>query len=343
MAGDVMKKTMIAAVAVVIILLIAGAYVALSMSTPNDGDDNGPDNNNNNNNNNNTNNTTDPTNTTTPNTIDLGYQTLNITFPASLGTADPKVALSVSYPGQGVNGYTYNRSQTYRFQIQSTPAAGYSGDVLIRVFAELTDPVDEIDPQNIIITNATGRVVDWTADTRIGDYTNKIVISGDLGAFRTNGNATDNRTFDVRLNYVGNFTLTFQAFDLNTSAVLSAPTVAGPMYAPIKGSLSVLAKGGQWITNENGTYYRVLVNVTNNWNIRHTVYASGFVLTNGTAVDFNVNDTATAFDSQQLIPLGGTTQVWLYFDATGTSNEFTLKYHDQVTGEDYNVPLPQVG
>jgi hypothetical protein len=333
-----MKKTVIAAIAVVIILVAAGAYVALSMNTPSDdGDDDGTDNNNNNNNNN-TNNTNNSTNTTTLNTMDLGDRTLNITFPASLGTT-PKVNLAVTYPGQNDNGYTYNRSQTYRFQIASTPASGYSGDVLIRMFAELSDPVDEIDPQNLIVTNATGRVLDWTPDTRVGEVVNHIVISGDLGAFRTNGNATDNRTFDVKFNYVGNFTLTFQAFDLNTSAALSSPTATDPMYVPIKGSLTVEALSGEWYTNANGTFFRVLVNITNNWNIRHTVYASGLVISNG-ANEFVANDTATSFDSQQLTPLGGTTQFLAYFDVTGNRADFTLQYRDSVSGQIVNVPLP---
>ncbi len=337
-----MKKTMIAAIVVVVILVIAGAFVALSMNSPrDDGKDNGSDNNNNDNNNNdnNSNNTTTPTNNTPLSTIDLGDQHLNITLPMSLGTAEQKVALSVSYPGKGVDSTTYNRNQTYRFQLQSTPVNGYSGDVLIRVFAELTDPVDEIDPQNLIITNATGKVVNWTSETRIGNYVNFVVISGDLGAFRTNGNATDNRTFDVTFNYVGNFTLTFQAFDLNDNAVLSAPTEAGPMYVPIKGSLSIVAKSIELYSNATGSWYRVLINVTNDWNIRHTVYASGFVIDN-TVSEFAVNDTATSFKSQQLIPLGGTTQFLAYFDVTGNPQDFTMEYRDPVSGETINVPLP---
>ncbi|MDW5561739.1 MAG: hypothetical protein SA339_00815 [Methanomassiliicoccus sp.] len=343
MASDVMKKTVIAAIAVVIVLLVAGAFVVLSMNTPSSsGKDDGKDddnNNNNNNNNNNTNNNTNPTNNTTPNTIDLGARTLNITFPASLGSAEPKVSLAVTYPGKGVADYTYNRSQSYHFQIASTPANGYSGDVLIRMFAELTDPVDEIDPQNLMVTNETGRVLDWTTATRVGQYTNYIVISGDLGAFRTNGNATDVRTFDVTLNYIGNFTLTFQAFDLNNNATLSEPTVAGPMYVPIKGSLSIHANSIEQYSNGTGEWYRVLINVTNNWNIRYTVYASGFVI-NNTVDEFAVNDTATAFNSQQLTPLGGTTQFLAYFDATGDRANFTMTYTDPVSGEVINVPLP---
>lgn len=339
MAGDVMKKNMIAAVAVVIIILIAGVIVALSMSTPGTkGNDDGSNDDNTDNSNNTTDNTT--SNTTTLSTTDLGDQHLNITFPKDLASAQSKVAISVTYPGKDVEGYNYTRAQTYRFQVQSTPASGYSGDVLIRVFAELTDAGDEIDPHNIAITNATGKAVSWTSDTRIGNYVNYVVLSGDLGAFRTNGNATDNRTFDVKLNYIGNFTLTFQAFDLNTSAALSAPTTAGPMYVPIKGSLSIQAKSLELFQNETGEWYRVLINVTNNWNIRHTVYASGFVL-NNTVDNFAVNDSATAFDSQQLIPLGGTSQFFVYFDATGNPADFTMKYVDPENSDTYVVGLPQ--
>lgn len=313
------------------------------MNTPSaKGDDNGSDNNNNNNNSNDTNNTNPTDNTKTLNTIDLGHQSLNVTFPRSLGSAQPKVSLAVTYPGQSDAASTYNRGQSYRFQITSTPAAGYSGDVTIRMFAELTDPKDEIDPQNLVVTNATGRVLDWTSDTRIGQQINYIVISSDLGAFRTNGNATDNRTFDVKFNYVGNFTLTFQAFDLNTNATLSAPTVAGPMYVPIKGTLMVSAGSGEWRTNENGTFFLVLVNVTNNWNIRHTVYASDLYLSNLTAT-VHVNATATSFVSQQLTPLGGTTQFLAWFDITGNRADFTLQYRDSATGQvfDVTIPLPK--
>lgn len=335
-----MNKTVIAAIAVVLILLTAGAYVALSMNTPNNnGNDDGNDDNNDNNDNNDNDNNTNPGNNTPLNTIDLGDQTLNITFPKSLGSAQPKVTLAVSYPGQNDADYTYNRAQSYRFQITSTPASGYSGDVLIRMFAELTDPIDEIDPQNLIVTNATGRTLDWTSDTRVGQVVNHIVISGDLGAFRTNGNATDNRTFDVTLNYVGNFTLTFQAFDLNTNATLSAPTEVGPLYVPIKGALMVSVVSTEWRTNVNGTFFLVLVNVTNTWNIRHTVYANDLYLSNLTAT-VQVNDSATAFDSQQLTPLGGTTQFLAWFDITGDRQDFTLQYRDSVTGEVYDVTIP---
>jgi hypothetical protein len=339
-----MKKTVIAAIAVVIILLAAGAYVALSMNTPNvGGDDDGSDNNDNddNQNDNDNDNVTDTNNNTqTLNTIDLGDRTMDITFPVSLGATEPKVDLAVSYPGQNDDGYTYNRAQTYRFQITSDPATGYSGDVLIRMFAELTDPVDEIDPQNLIVTNATGRVLEWTTDTRIGEYTNHIVLSGDLGAFRTNGNATDNRTFDVTFNYVGNFTLTFQAFDLNTSATLSAPTETDPLYVPIKGSLMVSATSGEWRTNANGTFFVVLVNITNNWNIRHTVYASDLYVSNQT-IEVSANDTATSFDSQQLIPLGGTTQFLAWFDLSEQNRSgFVMQYRDSVSGQIIDVPLP---
>lgn len=331
-----MNKNVIAAVAVVIVLLAAGAYVVLSMNTPNDkGNDNGNDNNNNNNGNNGSNGTNPPT----LSTVDLGFRTMNVTLPRDLGAASPKVSLAVTYPGQGQADITYNRAQSYRFQINSTPAAGYSGDVLIRMFAELTDPIDEIDPQNLIVTNATGRTLEWTTDTRIGDYVNHIVISGDLGAFRTNGNATDSRTFDVVLNYVGNFTLAFQAFDLNSTETLSAPITAGPMWVPIKGSLTVTALSGEWRTNVNGTFFVVLVNFTNNWNIRHVVYASGLVISNGVN-EFTANASATAFSSQQLIPLNGNTQFLAWFDVTGNRVDFTLRYNDPVSGEIYNVTLP---
>jgi len=334
-----MKKNMIAAVAVVIVLLAAGAYVVLSMNAPDDkGKDNGDDNNNNNGNNNG-NNGSNGTNPPPLSTIDLGLRTMNITLPRDLGSAAPKVSLEVSYPGQGQSNITYNRAQTYRFHINSTPAAGYSGDVLIRMFAELTDPIDEIDPQNLIVTTATGRTLEWTTDIRSGDYVNHIVISGDLGAFRTNGNATDSRAFDVVLNYVGNFTLTFQAFDLNSNETLSAPTTAGPMWVPIKGSLSVSALSGEWRTNVNGTFFVVLVNFTNNWNIRHTVYASGLVINNGDQ-DFTANSSATAFVSRQLIPLNGNTQFLAWFDVTGDRADFTMRYNDPVSGETYNVTLP---
>ncbi|GEM_PF-1095479 len=336
-----MNKTMLAAIAVVIILLTAGAYVVLSLSTPNiKGDDNGnDDDNDNNDNDNDDDDDTGPGDDTPLNTIDLGDQTLNITFPVSLGSAQPKVTLDVTYPGQDEEDITYNRGPTYRFQITSTPASGYNGDVLIRMFAELTDPIDEIDPQNLIVTNATGRTLDWTSDTRVGEVINHIVISGDLGAFRTNGNATDNRTFDVIFNYVGNFTLTFQAFDLNTNETLSAPTEVGPLYVPIKGALVASVISTEWRTNDNGTFFLVLVNFTNGWNIRHTVYANNLYLSNLTDT-VQVNDTATSFDSQQLTPLGGTTQFLAWFDITGDREDFTLQYRDSVTGEIYDLEIP---
>lgn len=342
-----MNKTIIAAIAVVLILLTAGAYVALSMNTPNDkGNDNGNDNGNNDDNNNDNgngdnnggDNNTDPGDNTPPKTIDLGYRTLNIPDWVDPGTSQPKVDLTVTYEGQDEEDKTYLRGEAIQFQITSAPVSGYNGDVLIRVFAELTDPNDEIDPQNLIV-DTTARTLNWTSYTRTGPQTNYVVISGDLCAFRTNGNATDVRTFNVTLNYVGNFTLTFQAFDLNTTDALSEPTVAGPLYVPIAGELEFKVIGAGWETNSNGTFFVVLINITNNWNIRHTVYANDLYLSNLTDT-VQVNTTATSFNSQQLIPLGGTTQFQAWFDITGDREDFTLQYRDSENGDIYDIDIP---
>ena len=87
----------------------------------------------------------------------------------------------------------------------------------------------------------------------------------------------------------------------------------------------------------------MLINITNNWNIRHIVYASGLVVSVGDD-DYHVNDSATFFDNQQLIPLGGTTQFQAYFDIPQQDrSSFTMQYIDPVDGKIYDVTVPWVG
>jgi hypothetical protein len=307
-----MNKMTFAAIAVAAILLIAGAYVVMSIGK-------GPG--------------ADGDTDQQPDAVDSEAKTLAVAFPVEIGSDDRKMALSMAYPGKGESGYTYNWGEVYRFNLT---ASQYTGNVLIKMFAELTDPRDEIDEKQLTVTDAFGKTVNWTANTRTGHNINHIVISGDIVAWKANGSASV-RSFEVKPIATGNLSLTVQAFDLDSGKAISDPVTAN-MYIPVQGSLTFRALfHGEWNETANGTYYRILINVVNDWNIRYSVDPANFSLYNGT--EWVPADTeATFFKGQSLAP-EQSTQFFVYFNTTGERNDFSLRYDDPRSGT-INIPLP---
>jgi hypothetical protein len=314
-----MNKMTMAAIAVAAVLLVAGAYVVMSMgSGPAKSGDTGGDNN------------------TQSDAVDSVDKTLAVPFPVDITTEDRKIALSMTYPGKGESGYTYNWSEYYQFGLTASPASGYTGNVLIKMFAEKSG---EIGTSNLLAKDFQGKQVSWSFNTRNGAHSLYNVISGDIVSWKTNG-STSVRSFDVSFVGTGNYSLYIQAFDLNTGKAISDPVTATPLYVPVTGELTVKALSrGTWETTANGTYYVILINITNNWNIRYDVNAINLVLSNETD-DVNANTTAMIFKSQSLAPRQST-QFLAWFDITGNRDAFVLQYRDTRTGDIISVPLPK--
>jgi hypothetical protein len=314
-----MNKMTIAAIAVAAVLLVAGAYVVMSMgnSNPDDGND-----------------VPDDGSNTQSDAVDSKNKTLPVSFPVSITSDNRKMALSMTYPGKGESSYAYDWSEYYQFSLNATPASGYTGNVLIKMFAEKSG---EIGQDSLIVTDFKGDQVTWHFAKKNNSEALQNMISGDIVSWKTNGSASV-RPFDVMFKGTGNYTLVIQAFDLDTGKAISDPVRVSPMYVPIKGNLTIVAViHGEWSTTVNGTYYRVLVNVTNDWNILYHVDPANFYLSNATD-EVGANLTATSFTGQDLQP-GQTTQFQVYFDIEGDRLTFSLRYDDPVSG-DIPVVLP---
>ena len=261
-----------------------------------------------------------------------GNETLSVPFPVDLASEDARIALDLSYPGKGQErtyNYTWNRS--YEFRLNSSVQNNFEGRVLTKVFANRSD---QIGGHCLIITPDGGSPVPWWLNEQDGVN----VINGDLGNWTSNGTGGESTAFTLLFNRTGDFNLTFQSFDLVTGEPLSAPLTVGPLLVPVAGSLSIDALGpGSYRTEGNGTYYTVLINVTNGWNIRYGVDAAYLVLSNGTT-EVRANLSAMSFASQSLAT-GQTTQFMAYFDITGDIENLRLEYRDQDSGQVVDVPL----
>ena len=315
-----MNKMTIAAIVVAAGLLIAGAYVAVTMGNiPGkegpagvDDEDNGR-----------------------PDAVTSANKTLAVSFPREVASNDRKMALSMVYPGKGESGHTYNWSEYYRFGLNAAPASGYTGNVLIKMFAEKEK---EIGPTNLLVKDFEGKQVEWSFATKSGAHSLYNVISGDIVAWRTDGSSSS-RSFDVLFNGTGNYSLFIQAFDLDSGKAISDPVSATPLYVPVTGHLTVKAlTRDEWMNTTNGTYLVILMNITNDWNIRYDVHGSFLVLRNGT-VERTANTSAGAFKEQSLAPRQSTQfNAWFDFTVQDRSS-FVLQYRDEHSGEVYNVPL----
>jgi hypothetical protein len=317
-----MNKMTIAAIAVAAVLLVAGAYVVISMgNNPNNGGNDGG----------NTNTQTDA--------VDSKNKTLAVSFPVTITSDNRKMALSMTYPGKGESGYTYDWSQDYQFSLTASPASGYTGNVLIKMFDEKSG---EIGQDSLKVKDFQGNQITWTFSKKNNSEPLQNMLSGDIVSWKTNGTEST-RTFDVTFTATGNFTLIIQAFDLDTGKAISDPVKASPLYVPTGGHLTIGALfHGEWYQTENGTYYRVLVNATNNWNVRYYVDPARFYISNGSepTVWVKANTTTTTFQNQSLAP-GQTTQFFVYFDISGNRLNYELKYEDLASGT-ILVPLPPV-
>ena len=228
---------------------------------------------------------------------------------------DVKLHLDLDYPGKGT-GAEYSWNKAYKF-VLNTSGSGWEGRTVIKVFAEREE---SIGGKCIIMTYGDGAKATWDDHVVHGI----IHLSADTVVWISNG--TDDRTdrFNVLFNRTGTFGLTFQAFDADTGDPLSAPVSTGQMTVPATGSVDIRVLGAEEKVIENDTYYVVLINATNGWNVHYSVDAAFLVLSsdrNETAVDEGL----TTFTAQLLEP-GQSAQFQAYFPAEGLEDELELIY-----------------
>lgn len=234
---------------------------------------------------------------------------------AEIDEKDVKLHLELDYPGNGT-GTKYAWNEAYEF-ILSTSGSGWEGRAVLKVFAERTE---SIGAKCLIMTYGDGVRATWDDHVVHG----AIHLSADTVVWISNG--TDDRTdrFSVLFNRTGTFGLTFQAFDADTGDPLSAPVSTGQMVVPAAGSMDIRALSGVEEVIENDTYYVVLINATNGWNVRHSMDAAYLVLSSdkGEAL---VDADRTAFTTQLLEP-GQSTQFLAYFPMEDIGDDLELIY-----------------
>jgi hypothetical protein len=254
----------------------------------------------------------------------------SVPHPVDIKAGEEKLSLELSYPGQGYAGTEYAWNEEYEFVLR-TSGSGWDGRAVIKVFAERAE---SIGAKCIVITyGENGTVASWMLKTVHGNNH----LSADTVVWLSNG--TDDRTdrFSVLFNRTGTFNVTFQAFDADSGEPLSAPVSAADMEVPAAGELNIRALGGEWREVENTTYFVVLLNVTNEWNVRHSIDAAYLTLSSDGA-ETRVSENVTSFTTQELAP-GQSAQFQAFFLIEEGAGDIELIYAEPERTP-VNVPLP---
>ncbi len=311
-----MKGKVIAAIVIVLALLIVGVTAGMLMNSGSTNQTNLPDNTSNGNNNNGGNGSDGSGGTT-------GSSNWTVVSPSQINAADAKVELSVNYDGSNASGYEYVLANPYNLSITSKALSGWSGQVVVYIFAEQTNKICDA---CITIDYGDGNVVNWTYNWVNDQDTSR--ISGHSGIISLdNGSSSNVTAYHFTFGNVGIFNMTFQAFDAQTGEPLSVPVMIGGIHVPVTGTMNfTLLEDPSY----NGTYFSVLLNVTNDLNIPNFVNASYLQLSNGTDT-VGVVSNMMGFTSQDTNP-GQSAQFLAVFKITGEQSKFTLIYDDPTIG-----------
>ena len=111
---------------------------------------------------------------------------------------------------------------------------------------------------------------------------------------------------------------------------ISQPLMLTPMHVPVTRGMTIVKVGDGDVQILNGsTYYQIVLDVTNGWNIQHDVDIQNLTLwVNSTAVLAISN--RTEFTAQTLEP-GQMTQFQAFFPLTVSSGAFAMTYDDYGT------------
>ena len=253
-------------------------------------------------------------------TNDTVTEIAKVPRPVDLDPAQASMTLGLDFEGRG-EGHEYLWNEPYRFTLSIQADRGWHGTAVVKVFAERGG---DIGPMCLIVRHGEDNsTVNWWLNEVQG--TN--IVSGDSLVWEADGAESRTEEHWVTFNRTGTFNMVFQVFDARTGEALSQAVGSGECMVPVAGELVFKALNrGEWRTVNNTTYFVVLLNVTNDWNVRHSVSSAYLVLSNNeTSVGPSMN--MTAFDEQSLAT-GQSTQFLVFFLIEGEPSEFELAYFE---------------
>ncbi|WP_147654249.1 hypothetical protein [Methanomassiliicoccus luminyensis] len=253
---------------------------------------------------------------------------LAVNSPVAMNQSAANVSLSAAYPGQGQLGsYTFVRGESSAFQVVSTPVNGYQGPVLTKVFVQ-REP-GGINQEGIEHNFGNNNSVHWTFNYINGTHYG----ASDIGpVWQSDGSSTHRDDVNLIFNRTGTYNVTFQSFNPETGKALSQPLSISPINVPENGTLTVKTIGNG---TREGAYYAVQTNITNDWNLRRDVNASGLVVYSKTAAAVP-DPEMTSFKSQSL-DIGQSTQFTAYYKIA--DDPTLMEYRDQKSGQVIQVPF----
>lgn len=251
---------------------------------------------------------------------------LAVNSPQMINQTAANLTVSAGYPGQGqLSSYAFTRGQSNAFQVTTTPINGYKGSVLTKIFVQ-RDP-GGIAQEGIQDNYGNNQSTAWSFNYINGTHWG----SSDIGpVWQSDGTSTHQETVNLIFNRTGTYNVTLQSFDPNTGKAISQPLIISPISVPENGTLTITQIGsGERVTINGQSYYKVVTNITNDWNLRRDVNSSDlrvYSKSAGAAPDL----TATAFTAQNL-DIGQSTQFDAYYKISDDPTQ--MYYQDHVSGQ----------
>lgn len=256
----------------------------------------------------------------------------NKTVVAPVNSDNKNLTLSVKYPGQGVGGYNYATHQTYTFDL-TVDSNGWAGKSNIMIFGERSDGGIDTGCMNVSINGNSIQ----TAKNYVEPEN---VLSAIIKNINISNGGSQQIPVEVSFNRIGDFTITFQAFDEKGNP-LSAPLKCSGLNVPESGKIGLNVNESSVKERDGKKYTEVKADVTNQTNVRVTINASDFYLSNGSKV-IQADAGLSTPDSRTLNFNGDSSgndkmQIDLYFDYSGSLSGYHLEYRGAYDAD--NAPL----
>ncbi len=253
------------------------------------------------------------------------------TSPGNVLPGNEHLSLATTYPGAGNASYTYDWKQTFVITVTISPKDEWNGRVALLAFV---NKVGANIGTNCMLLSYDGSSTKWT----VTSYDGSNLENGHVLVFTTNDSSSYVYHLEVGFNETGTgvYDVVLQAFDADSGQAISQPLYLAEMNVPPMGSLDITSVGnGSFTTIDGISYYEVVLNVTNDWNICHTVYLQNLTLEVG-----NTPVLADQYQStlvKQTLDPGQLTQFVACFPTMDTGAVLKLTYDDNGTMID--VPL----
>lgn len=255
----------------------------------------------------------------------------NKTVVAPVNSDNRSLTLSVKYPGQGVGGYNYATHQTYTFDL-TIDSNGWAGKSNIMIFGERSDGGIDTGCLNVAVNGNNIQ----TAKNYVEPEN---VLSAIIKNVSLSNNSSQQLPVEVSFNRVGNFTITFQAFDEKGNP-LSAPLRCSGLEVPENGNIEFKVVESTVTETDGKKYTKIKTDVTNQTNVRVTINAADFYLTNGSKT-IAANELSSP--NSQTLNFGGDAEghnkmrIDLYFDYSGSLSGYWLEYKGAYAAD--KIPL----